>query len=93
MLLSCIVALLLSLSLGSLVKLEITLQTLVPEDKHSELQALIMGAYEAVLCRNPTGFYCYCFICLIRSCKTSGSRGNNKSPGQTDGQTHIKWYS
>jgi hypothetical protein len=59
---TCIVALLLSLSLGSLVKLEITLQTLVPEDKHSELQVLIMGAYEAVLCRNPTGFYCYCFI-------------------------------
>jgi hypothetical protein len=49
MLLSCIVSLLLSLSLGSLVKLEVTLQTLVPEDKHSELQALIMGAYEAVL--------------------------------------------
>jgi hypothetical protein len=61
MILSCIVALLLILSLGSLVKLEITLQTLVPEDKHSELQALIMGVYEAVLCRNPTGFYCYCF--------------------------------
>jgi hypothetical protein len=49
------------LSLGSLVKLEVTLQTLVPE-KHSELQVLIMGAYEAVLCRNPTGFYSYCFI-------------------------------
>jgi hypothetical protein len=62
MLLSCIVALLLSLSLGSLVKLEITHQTLVPEDKHSVLQVLIMGVYEAVLCRNPTGFYCYCFI-------------------------------
>jgi hypothetical protein len=40
MLLSCIVALLLSLSLGSLVKLEITLQTLVPKNKHSELQVL-----------------------------------------------------
>jgi hypothetical protein len=62
MLLSCIVALLLSLSLGSLVKLEITRQTLVPEDKHSELQVLIMGAYEAVLCRIPTGFYFPCFI-------------------------------
>jgi hypothetical protein len=43
MLLSCIVALFLSLSLGSLVKLKVTLQTLVPEDKHSELQALITG--------------------------------------------------
>jgi hypothetical protein len=58
---SCYSHVLLPLSLGSLVKLEITLQTLVPEDKHSELQVLIMGA-EAVLCRNPTGFYCYCFI-------------------------------
>jgi hypothetical protein len=43
------VSLLLRLSLGSLVKLEVTLWTLVPEDKHSELQALIMGVYEAVL--------------------------------------------
>jgi hypothetical protein len=49
MLLSCILSLLLSLSSGSLVKLEVTLQTLDPEDKHSELQALIMGAYESVL--------------------------------------------
>ena len=54
MLLSYILSLLLSLSLGNLVKLEVTLQTLDPEDKHSELQALIIAMYESVL---STRFY------------------------------------
>jgi hypothetical protein len=61
----------------SLVKLEITLQTLVPEDKHSELQVLMKQFYVEIL----LGSTATALSSLIRPCKSrlQCSRGNKGS--------------